>query len=111
MAMRHLEADLVSDPIAESADAALVTAGAEVPGLAGEGQQLFMAAVGALEPGEPGGKIAASVELVDHGDSILAQWSVSLAVAGFVVGDELVPCVMDNLPEWRGAGTTRTVDG
>ena len=99
LAMRHLEADLVGDPISQGTDAALVAAGTEVSSLAGEGEQLLMAAVGALEAGEAGGEIAAAVELIDHGHGIPTQLTVSPAMVGFVVGDELVPGIVDDLPK------------
>ncbi len=111
LAMRHLEADLVGNPIAEGTDAALVAAGTEVSGLAGEGEEFLMAAVGALEPGESGGEIAAAVKLIDHGHGIPTQRTVSLAVTGFVVCDEIVPGIVDDLPEWRGAWSARAIDG
>ena len=97
--VRHLEADIVGDPVAQGADAALVATGAEMPGLAGEGEELFVATVGALEPGESGGEIAAAVKLVHHRHGVPAQRAVSLAMAGFVVGDKLVPGIMDDLPQ------------
>ena len=89
----------MGDPISQGTDAALVAAGTEVSGLAGEGEQLLMAAVGALEAGEAGGEIAAAVELIDHGHGIPTQRTVSPAMAGFVVGDELVPGIVDDLPK------------
>ncbi len=68
LAVRHLEANIVGDPVTHGADTALVAAGAEMPALAGECEQLLMAAVGALEAGKSGSEVAAAVELVDHGD-------------------------------------------
>ena len=102
----------MGDPFSHGADAALVAARAEVPALAGEGEQLLMAAVGALEPGESGGEVAAAVELVDHGDGASsAQRAVSPAVAGFVVGDELIPCMVNDLPERRSPRASWSVNG
>jgi len=49
-------------------------------GFAGEGEELFVAAVGALEAGEPGGEVAAFVELIDHGNGVSAQGAVGFAV-------------------------------
>ena len=51
LAVRKVVAHGVGDPVADPADAALVAAGAEVAGLAGEGEELFVAAAGALEGG------------------------------------------------------------
>ena len=70
-----------------------------------------MAAVGALETGESGGKVAAAVELVDHRHGIPAQRAMSPAMAGFIVGDEFVPGVVDDLPKGRGARTAGPIDG
>ena len=109
--MGHVEADGVCDPVAHVADAALVAAWAEVPGLAGEGQQFFVAAVGALQAGEPGGEVAAVVELIHHGHGVAAQWAVGLAVGGFVPSEKVVPGVVDDLPEGRGPRPPGAVDG
>jgi hypothetical protein len=57
------------DPCAGLAGAALVAGGAEVPGLAGEGEELFVAAIGVMEAGEAGGEIAAAEEGADGGKS------------------------------------------
>lgn len=72
LAVRNLEANIVGNPITQGADTALVAAGAEMPALAGECEQLLMAAVGALEAGKSGSEVAAAVELIDHGEGILA---------------------------------------
>ena len=87
-----------------------MTAGAEVPCLAGEGQQFFVAAIGALETGKAGGEIAAAVELVDDGHGIPSERAVRLPVDGFVSGHEVVPGMVDDLPERRSAGASRAVD-
>lgn len=58
-----------------------------------------MAAVGALETGESGGKVAAAVELIDHRHGIPAQRAMSPAMAGFIVGDEFLPGMVDDLPK------------
>ena len=99
LAVRNLKADLVGDPIAQGADTALVATGAEMPSLAGEGEQLFVPTFGAQEPGKSGGEVAAAVELIDHCDGIPAQRAIGPAMAGFVVGDELVPGTVDDLPQ------------
>ena len=39
-----------------------------------------MAAVRAVEAGEPGGEVAAFVELVDYGNGVFAQGAVGFAV-------------------------------
>jgi hypothetical protein len=56
-----------------------------VPGFAGEGEELLVPAIRALEASESGGEVAASVKLIDHGDGVFPQGAVGFAVAGFVV--------------------------
>ena len=108
--VRDFVADGGGDPSAGLADAALVAGGAEVAGLAGEGEELFVAALGAMEAGEAGSEIAAAEEGADGGDGIGAQWSHGAAVVLLVAGDEIIPGVMDDLPEGRGARAARAVN-
>ena len=49
-------------------------------GFAGEGEELFVAAVWAMEAGESGGEVTAFVELIDHSDGVFAQGAVGFAV-------------------------------
>jgi hypothetical protein len=99
LAVGHVEADVVGDPAAGLFDFALVAARAEVAGLAGKGEELFVTAVRALEACEPGGEVPAFVELIDHGDGFFTQGAVGFAVNGFVLGEERSPAVVDDLPE------------
>ena len=94
----HVVTEDVGDPMPGLADPSLVAARAEVAALAGEGEELLVPAVGALEPGEALGEIAAPVELLDHREGVGAQRSVGLAVRAFVVGEKLAPAVVDDLP-------------
>ena len=111
LAVREVEAHGVGDPVADPADAALVAAGAEVPCLAGEGEELLVPAVRALQAGEAGGEIAAALELIDDGHRVVAQRPVGLAVGGLVFGAEVAPSVVDDLPQWRSAGSPGLIDG
>ncbi len=52
LAVRDFVADGGGDPCAGLAGAALMAGGAEVAGLAGEGEELLVAALGAMEAGE-----------------------------------------------------------
>ena len=52
MAVRDFVANGGGDPVAGGADAALVTGWTKVAALAGEGEEAFVTAVGALEAGE-----------------------------------------------------------
>jgi hypothetical protein len=104
-------ADGGGDPFAGGADAALVAGWAEVAALAGEGEQFFVSAIGALEAGEAGGEVAATEEGFDGGRGGRVKGTKGRAVFVFVVGEEIVPPVMDELPEWRGSGAAWLVDG
>jgi len=88
-----------------------MAAGAEVPRLAGEGEEALVAAVRALQSSEPSREVAAAVELADDGDGVLAEGTMDGAVAGFVACLEVGPTTMDELPKRRSAGTARALDG
>ena len=60
---------------------------------AGEGEELFVPAIGAIEAGEAGG------------DGIGTQGSKGAVVVPLVAGEEIIPGVIDDLPEGRGART------
>ena len=111
LAVGNFVADGGGDPIAGRADAALVARGAEVAALAGEGEEAFVTAVGALEPGKAGGEVAAAEEGFDGGGGDRVERAEILAVPFFVVGEEFFPAVVDELPEWRGAGAAGLVNG
>ena len=85
--------------------------GTEMPGLAGEGEELFVAAVGTLKSRESSGEIAAAVELAHDLHGIGPQGTVDGAMAALVAGLELGPGVVNDVPEWRGARTAGSVDG
>ncbi len=78
--------------------------------LAGECEEALVAAVGALQAGEAGGEVAAAEERLDGGNGGGAQWAEGFAVVFLVVGEEVGPAVVDELPEWRGAGAAGLVD-
>ena len=104
-------ADGGGDPVAGGADAALVAGWTEVAALAGEGEQAFVTAVGALEAGEARGEVAAAEEGFDGGRGGGVERAEGLAVFSLVVGEEFVPAVADELPEGRGTGAAGLVDG
>ena len=60
--------------------------------------------VGTLEAGESGGEVATFVEVVYGIDGEGAKRAVALAVFGFVVGEEIIPGMVDDLPERGGSG-------
>jgi len=88
-------ADGGGDPVADGAGAALVAGGTEVAGLAGEGEEAFVAAVRALEAGEAGCEVAAAEEGFDGGRGGGVERAEGFAVFGFVFGEEYVPAVED----------------
>jgi hypothetical protein len=87
----------------------LVAGREEVAGLAGEGEETFVAAVGALEKCEAGGEVSAVEEGFDGGGGV--GRAEGFAVFGFVVREEYVPAVVDELPKGRGARAAGLVDG
>ena len=111
MAVRDFVANGGGDPVAGGADAALVTGWTKVAALAGEGEEAFVAAVGALESGEAGGEVATTEEGFDGGSGCVVERAEILAVFAFVAGEEFVPAVADELPERRGAGAAGLVSG
>jgi hypothetical protein len=96
---RHLEAEDAGDPVAGLTDFPLMAAWAEVPRLAGEGEEALVAAIGALEPGESGGKVTAAMELSDDGYGVVVEWPVDGAVAFLVACFEVGPAAVDELPQ------------
>ncbi len=93
----HRGADRVGDESAFDKGAALVARGAETALLAGEGEEEFMAAVGAVEAGEAGVEVA-TIEESDDGRGGFG------GKAGHLGG-----VVVENLPDRRGAGLAGTV--
>lgn len=59
-----------------------------------------MAAIGAFEARESRGKITAAEEGYDGGSGCGVERAEILAVFAFVVGEEFVPAVVNELPEW-----------
>ena len=70
-----------------------------------------MAGIGAMQAGEALGQVAAAQEGLDDGDAGWVERAVSRAVAGFVVGEEVGPAMVEGLPERRGAGPAGLEDG
>jgi hypothetical protein len=64
-----------------------------------------------MEAGETGGEVATAHEGADVGDGIRAQGSHGAPVVLFVTGEEIVPSLVDDLPERRRPGTPGVVEG
>jgi hypothetical protein len=105
------QADVVGDPTSGLEDTALMAGGTEVAGLAGEGEQVLMAAAGAGEAGEAGGKIAATTEGLNGGDGFGPERAHGRAVLFLVTGNKIIPATVDNLPEGRRPRAPRMVNG
>jgi len=63
--MRDRGQHILGDPVAKLQDALLVAGGAEVPALAGEGQEVFVAARITADPREAFGEVTAGEEFLD----------------------------------------------
>ena len=111
MAVRDFVADGGGDPIGGLADTALVAGGAEVAAFAGEGEEAFVAAVGALESGEAGSEVTATEEVADGSEDVGAERAEGGAVFSLVGGEEGFPGGGEDLPEWGGARAAGLVDG
>ena len=98
LAVRDFVADGGCDPVTGGADAALVAGGAEVATLAGEGEESFVPAVGTLQTGKAGGKVATAKKGLDGGDGRRWERAEGFAVLLCVVVQEVVPAVVDELP-------------
>jgi hypothetical protein len=99
------------DPFAGGADAALVAGGAEVAALAGDGEKAFVAAIRALKSGEAGREVAAAEEGLYGREGGGRKRAEGFAVFRFVVCEEVIPAVVDELPEGRGTRASGLVDG
>jgi hypothetical protein len=104
-------ADGGGDPIGGLADAALMAGGTEVAALAGEGEEAFVSAVGAVEAEKAGGEVATAEEVADGGEDVGAKRAEGGTVFFLVVGEEGVPGGGKDLPEWGGAGAAGLVNG
>jgi len=111
LAVRDGVADMGGYPFGGLTGAALVTGGADVAGLAAEGEEALVAAVGAVVAGESGGEVATAVIGLDGGDGLRAEGTHGRAVMPLVTGEEVIPGVVNDLPERGGARAAGLVDG
>ena len=109
--VRHFETDGAGDPLADLEDLSLVATGTEMPSLAGAGEQFFVSTIGALNAFKPGGEVTAAVELLNNGDRVATKRAVDGTVGRFVSCLKIGPGMVDNVPERRGAGAARAIDG
>ena len=107
----HFETDGAGNPLAGLEDLSLVATGTEVAGLAGEGEQFFVSTVRALNALKSGGEVTAAVELLNNGDRVATKRAVDGTVGRFISCLKIGPGMVDNVPERRGSGTARAIDG
>jgi hypothetical protein len=81
-----------------------------VAALAGEGEEVLLAAVRTEEAEEARSEVAAAQEIEDHGEGVRTERTHGGAVDLFIGGDEGVPCGGDDLPQRRGAGMSGMID-
>ena len=67
---------------------------------AGEGEEAFVTAIGAMEAEEAGGEVAAAEEVADGGEDVGAERAEGGAVFFLVGCEEGVPGGGEDLPEW-----------
>ena len=97
--MGNIEGDVFGDPVGCFEGSALMTAGAEPACLAGECQEFFVTAILAVQSSEALCEIPTAVEFFDNFDDIGSKWAVVFAVVGFIISLELIPAMMEDLPE------------
>ncbi len=109
----YFVADAGGDPVADGAGAALVTGGAEVAALAGEGEQSFVATVRALEAGEAGSEVAATEEGLHGGDGGGAKGAEGLPVSPRSLLPSVPPPMMPETspPRSRAVSSQECVEG
>ena len=78
---------------------------------AGEGEEAFVVAVGAVEAEEARGEIAAAEEVADGGEDVGAERAEGGAVFFLVGGEEGVLGGGEDLPKRGGVGAAGLVDG
>ena len=76
-----------------------MTTRAVASGFAGEGEEFLVTAVRAMEAGESLGEIPATIELLDDFDGFGTEWSMTFPVGSFVLGLEIIPPMVDDLPK------------
>ena len=69
-----------------------------------------MPAFRAMETSEALSEITATVVFFDDLNGISAERAVGFAVVGFVIGLELVPTLVDDLPKRGGSGPARMIN-
>ena len=69
-----------------------------------------MSAIRAVQTGKALGEVTATVVFFDDLNAISAERAVGFPVVGFVMGLELVPTLVDDLPKRRSSGAARMIN-
>ena len=69
-----------------------------------------MSTIRAVQTGKALSEIAATVVFFDDLNGVSAERPVGYAVVGFVMGLELVPTLVDDLPKRGSSGAARTIN-
>jgi hypothetical protein len=111
LSVGHFPHDLVPDKLPELLHFLLVATRAEVSLLAAEGDQVIVSAMIAMQPGEAAAQVAADREGVQRLADFRAEISVPLLEPRLVVPLKFFSVLRQALPQRRGPGTARTVEG
>lgn len=103
--------DRSRDPFTGGPHAPLVAGRTEVASFAGEVEETLMAAIGACEARESGGKVATAKEGFDGGDDRRMERTEGRTVLIFVIRGKGTSAVIDKLPKRRGTGAALLIDG
>jgi hypothetical protein len=110
LAVRHMLEHLLAQPLPELDDSFLMAGWAEMPTLAGERQQIFVAAGFASHPGKAQVEVPAVEITVNHILSIRSKESVSALIAFFPVPFLVFKMVLHASKVMRLLGLARLVD-
>ena len=107
--MRDGQADFVANVGGGIERAALVAARAAAASLAGEGQQVMMIAIGALDAEKAAGEVPTTQAAAEGGFAGGVERAEVFGAVWVVSGGERYKRVVEALPEGRAAGTARPV--
>jgi hypothetical protein len=110
LTVRHMLEHLLAQPLPELDDSFLMAGWAEMPALAGERQQIFVAAGFASHPGKAQVEVSAVEIPIDHILYIGSKESVSALIAFFPVPFQVFKMVLYASKVMRLLGLARLVD-
>ena len=98
-AVRNIEGDVPGDPIGGFESSSLMARRTESTSFAGECEEFFVSTIRAVQTGKALSEIAATVVFFDNLNGVSAERAVGFPVVGLVLGLELVPTLVDDLPK------------